>query len=499
MVRFSANRKLGPYLAGLAALLGLHLAAQMPASDPNRSLDWHWWVNQPQTIYFCPIGATPQRLSYISLPWFLPSHAVYESDPTKLDAFPQDGWMLVSRDFGTASRAPVWPYFLLYNRFRGVLRVFMYNPLSTMSIPPNKATLRWRDPSPDISVALFSFTNENGRCFLEDHPAQDGGVTFGNTTPPGCWAWWDFIVAGYDPASSSALNSALTLEVVPIDSSKVQFLSTGNWNLTQILNTMPPTSSLDATGTLEMALNLGPDFYRTPLAFQEKAKEWLNDPSNSSRWWYQPLRDLAPLAIGSLEPLAAKLAGVVTQFIGGGRAGSWEPLNFTGTLKLNTTGTIELVGGELGNTPGFYLNPKSGDWLPGEMHALQSIPWGVFSIQSKPVLEVCKLIGHDDMGRARVNGYMVQIQSSPAVLTNSATGMSLLATEVCYSSDDAQPTAFISLDQAASGQLFFQQLPRSLTYRLRFQAPTSQVADSIRIFQKSVPVTIVYGANIPDD
>ena len=49
------------------------------------------------------------------------------------DILPSQGWVLVVRDFGSAETPPTsLPYFILYNKYRGLLRLFYW---STLPVP----------------------------------------------------------------------------------------------------------------------------------------------------------------------------------------------------------------------------------------------------------------------------------------------------------------------------------------------------------------------------
>lgn len=87
-------------------------------SDPNNDPNWDWRASSTFTVY-------PQALGSIEVNTTSPflqggiSEAVFDNRP-------EDGWVLVMRDFGTSSRGASVPYFTLYNKYQGLLRVFPY-------------------------------------------------------------------------------------------------------------------------------------------------------------------------------------------------------------------------------------------------------------------------------------------------------------------------------------------------------------------------------------
>ena len=42
------------------------------------------------------------------------------------DYSPTEGWVLLKKDFGCSGGGIDYPYFILYNKYRGVIRLFMY-------------------------------------------------------------------------------------------------------------------------------------------------------------------------------------------------------------------------------------------------------------------------------------------------------------------------------------------------------------------------------------
>src|SRR5215204_4090848 len=120
-------------LAVVAALAaGDHLATQrlqaaagyqeltrtMLATDPNRDPNWDWTQDVTYTLV-----TTTRTYEHVRLPYFSGSGpaAAALNVPDGRDIRREDGWRLLLRDFGPGAEQA---FFILYNRNRGILRVF---------------------------------------------------------------------------------------------------------------------------------------------------------------------------------------------------------------------------------------------------------------------------------------------------------------------------------------------------------------------------------------
>lgn len=87
-------------------------------TDPNNNPDWDWRASTTFTVYpHLPSGAP----IYSTSPFYQGGigDAVLDNDP-------EDGWLLLQRDFGTSTRGQAIPYFALYNKYQGILRLFVF-------------------------------------------------------------------------------------------------------------------------------------------------------------------------------------------------------------------------------------------------------------------------------------------------------------------------------------------------------------------------------------
>lgn len=182
-------------LAPLGAQEAPSLFRPLATTDPNRDPNWDFWTNREYIFNYYRDGVvretTPTRL-----PYYIQTHPTSDANWNP-DVLPADGWMLVLRDFGTPSQAPVMPYFALYNKYRGILRLFILNAYHLQQ-SQYATSLQLFNPSQDAyRIALLTFPAES-KCFLKDYDSGQQIYTLSNMPMYG-WSHYDFILSGYDP------------------------------------------------------------------------------------------------------------------------------------------------------------------------------------------------------------------------------------------------------------------------------------------------------------
>jgi hypothetical protein len=137
----------------------------LPANDPNLDPAWDWTTpvnNVPNgyPVYFN--AASTINSTNVQLPFNSSGHPLSDalSHSTK-DMYPEDGWMLVYRDFGTpgATFQPKLPFFVLYNKYRGKLRVMVYNGMG-VSYSAYRMSLSFRSTSPKAGLLTFTSSSQ---------------------------------------------------------------------------------------------------------------------------------------------------------------------------------------------------------------------------------------------------------------------------------------------------------------------------------------------------
>ncbi len=110
-------------------LLGLLCSANVLMAQHCNNITWQWWKNDNQywVAKTSPVEGAP--LTNLKKPFqdnVVPSKLL--TIQTKGDYTPEKGWELVYRDFGCGA-ANENPFFILYNRNSGLMRVFVYGTL----------------------------------------------------------------------------------------------------------------------------------------------------------------------------------------------------------------------------------------------------------------------------------------------------------------------------------------------------------------------------------
>ncbi len=93
--------------------------------DSTDNYIWDW-TQSGWDIYFLNIFGETARLGGRVNP-FLRSGKYGSLDPSRADMYPKDGWSMIKRDFGNKTSAPIYPYLILYNENRRILRTCIFN------------------------------------------------------------------------------------------------------------------------------------------------------------------------------------------------------------------------------------------------------------------------------------------------------------------------------------------------------------------------------------
>ncbi len=167
-----------------------------------------------------PYSTTYNTVSQMFSPFFLGSEYPYmsgiiafpDNNGINNDFNPEDGWELIRKDFGykadgttNTNEALAGPYFILYNKYSGTLRVFGWLPSANGDFP----TLNVRLSMPNKVTGLFAYYNQPAQSM--DQPSAKIYASTPASFPlaPELPFFADFKVA-YDPCTC---NSASNLKV----------------------------------------------------------------------------------------------------------------------------------------------------------------------------------------------------------------------------------------------------------------------------------------------
>jgi hypothetical protein len=187
---------------------GLMLCGRVAHSDYSEN-SWDWTDDRPVTLFYYTSNR-PNSVNSVTvrLPWFDSDRQGITTSPAALalnvnesvpgrrkDIYPDLGWVLLAKDFGTPVDPQGLPYILLYNKYTGVARIVFFYPRVDETF--SHFLVRLRQPNGDDATKNFLFVAED-RAFDSDFDKNQEQVGISKVIP-GEWSYVDFNLAGYDP------------------------------------------------------------------------------------------------------------------------------------------------------------------------------------------------------------------------------------------------------------------------------------------------------------
>ena len=272
-------------------LLFLNLSV-FSQTDPNINPNWDW-INgdYPQAPY-----PSSQYKMYIetangiiqesprNAPWNQGNAWIGLQDMRK-----EDGWVLISRDFGTPWRAIYAPdqkgspYFILYNKYRGILRFFMW--IRTGSAFSSGAIQIEFDYDNSFKTATLSLLKP--RSYATDKvPMVANNVGSALTIPmEDNWCWADFPMA-YDPTFTPSIDGAwLNFQVLGTTESDVKISGTAtgiNGTQKEVRDFLTGTSN--GSVAVSSALPSSTEAGNNSISFEQFHTKVFGTASNWDKW-----------------------------------------------------------------------------------------------------------------------------------------------------------------------------------------------------------------------
>ncbi|ALL05355.1 hypothetical protein AQ505_07545 [Pedobacter sp. PACM 27299] len=343
-------------------------------NDPNLDMNWQWWNYNTHKLYFSPTGSiTNIQVVDAFLPFYTQGN-ILNTGP-ELDMYPEDGWVLAFRDFGTPARPIDFPFFALYNKYRGTFRVMLYNAQQTQS-SYLKGELSFVNPS--YAGGLMTFNAEGTQAFLDsyDHSVKDHQITTSNQFSD--WVVFDFNLSGYDPNYSP--NAALKLQIHRINETNITLNSTAFTLEEAVKKSTPGGQGSDFAN----AINTG---YTIADQATQLKKVLLESPGGKATGGI--LNKILTSSYAEAVPIIGQALGVIRAFIGGTtKPAPRQPLKFQGTLNFNGLATS----GTTLYSRTFSLSSSStvlSDYKP-----VQPITWGIFNLGTIPKMNISVVEGY---------------------------------------------------------------------------------------------------------
>ncbi|MEM9982530.1 MAG: hypothetical protein AAF734_08540, partial [Bacteroidota bacterium] len=427
----------------------------MPSDDPNLNANWDWTTSAGHTAYYQTSSGIQSRTIYT--PFFTNGHPL--NTVTEKDMEPADGWVLVYRDFGTASAAPELPFFVLYNKYLGTLRVMVHN---SQDVGYNQFEMRLYFKSQSYTGGILTFSDPTSTA-LDDYDKGKSEMFLTAANQFGGWIWGDFQLFGYDPDMSA--STQLRLDIYGINISDVNLNSTA-FTIDEVLTDANPGGSKKSVDLLDAAskgAKFFSDLFKITKAWGEASSK--EAAANRNPWWKARVDSYVSSGLtnrrAAVEVFAAvsSLAGFIGSFIGGkDKPLPRQPMSFEGNIAFEgsiTTSPFPIFSRDFGLA---YIGdgPNPSDYY----RPLNSIKWGVFSLNTKPTVDPyydeeisCDWNSHwnececdDDYSPPPYGSSFSHYQfANISYSFNPYVGLTLSSIKLAYTYDNAPPTDFYSI------------------------------------------------------
>ncbi|HZI58242.1 MAG TPA: hypothetical protein VFF39_15785 [Verrucomicrobiae bacterium] len=296
-----------------SALLPCAVSAFAQTCASNRDA-WDWTIPVSQTLYLNDGGVIPRA---VNLPYYaFDGFATNLNTPSGPDVLPTNGWVLLFRSFGNSLCGTNMPYFILYNRYDGLLRVFFYNDLTTQTLSFGQVTLGESNTT-DASLLNFDGGDLNHNLVTVDRIG------------PQQWSYADFSLTNYDPTPHT--DATLNFDLNGITATSLTL--TGGLTLDQVEQDAQMAGAYDRTKNSIGAFN-------SNFNSIASAAKTMNDQAshNKGTWWANAVTSLTHAGVFFAAEDLWGVAGFIHTFLGGGQTKA-PPMHFQG--QINATGTLQ--------------------------------------------------------------------------------------------------------------------------------------------------------------
>lgn len=366
----------------------------LPSGDRNADPNWDWTIDEAYPLYWRTNNFYTARLPYFDNMCPLYSRLRVNNIP---DMQKSDGWVLLTRDFGTSGTDnPTYPYFALYNKYRGTIRLFIFIGSNTGNTELYAKMYFPDNYSQNQVTGIFTFSDEKNpylndidKSFTEIFASKN--PTFANT-----WVYADFNAVGYDPNTTSTSKTDVTWAYELYLGNQSFVTLNGSGTVSGMLTEFDLWSSEkknQQTGQKEVEKTSG-NFLLASQNYIGKANDVVNKlrttaQHNQNTWWAPAILS-ATTGLSKFLPGAKEALGFITQLFGISSNGVTQP-TIPLKWKLDQTLEFQITGQITTNQPILYLEHT----IPGAPFTKNSNstdvplyrkPLGVFSIE-KPTIE----------------------------------------------------------------------------------------------------------------
>ncbi|MEM6558923.1 MAG: hypothetical protein AAF605_03985 [Myxococcota bacterium] len=342
--------------------------------EPETPIDWE----QDQLFQMCYFSA-PGGCSLSRLPYFDGQGPASDLNTgSDRDITAADGWVLVYQRFGTEQEMVTTPFFVLYNTYRGLLRLFFFNTMFSETY--SYAMVGLKQPFPGQTGPLFNFGDPG---YFSDGFDESKEIVALIEMAPAQWSYADFEVTGYTP--ELPMDSTLEFEVWGFIESDVSL--DGTLTLDQVFRGGGGgggNATLAAVQNVEKRVKEGYKWHKNVKGAIDSLQGKVSE--NPGTWWADLIGPVVEGAkLGPIAGAAAGVAGFFKSFLFPGKANARQTLNFEGELEL--AGTIETQTDNYilkFRTPGAPLSEPDDHLAP-----FYDKPLGIYNI-SRPVFSTVR-------------------------------------------------------------------------------------------------------------
>lgn len=514
--------------AGPAAAYELAMNRYMEIGNSNRDPNWDWTQNFEYTLY---TNRSPS-VATVRLPYYSSTGpAARDLNISEgRDIQPSDGWVLVARDFGSPTVGATVPFFILYNKYRGLLRVYYWSTLSS-TYSHAIAMLSFAETTPEKTAALMTFSGPTAEYVNSYEPAK-AQIAIGDMEPQQ-WGYFDFDVSGYDPNLANKTDPTLVLKIAGVVESSIVLEGTIQTNDGSTTATKKGSANFDnAVGFYEKPAKR----YRQIVEAQARYNEMASQ--NSDKWWAKYLQKIGNLGKTEWLKSLGPAIGFVEAVLGFGSSSSRgpTPLLIDATVKLNGTMSTETqIFTYSFRAPGARhadpVNDATSNLLP-----LYDRPLGVFNLLSAPTVTVAEMwtnwVCHDYFAQEWEPDTRVETCHSKSqqrlsrldYVINPDSGLVIDAMDAAYlpaggglpvhyvegSSDgykplcDLQATVITDSFSCPTGSYWCPEVTydpvteiRNIGLRVRLRAPAAPNLEPVLLMRKHVPGVTWSGSTLP--
>jgi hypothetical protein len=366
------------YCTMILVFLSMRIFAQ---TDPNNDASWNWNASTSFILYHNDFP-TGNSISVTS-PFYQNIEALRDNEKT-------DGWELVMRDFGTPTRHIAVPFFVLYNRYQGILRIFVFTRMPG-SYSDGGIELFFGSTS---KTAVLTYLKN--RAYAVDKSSIVGSNRSIASTPiiHSNWAYAEFPMA-FDFNTSSIQNPSLWFKIWGLIDFNINLQAAGDLRQTFGDNkpaSIPSESPLTVNAVFDAA-SKGAISANESWNNWKGRVSWLGNrisgshPNSSVRNIRTSILGLSSSWLANNITGVGAAIGLVDYFVAGGKKVKVEnpsPMNFLMNLSLSGTMKAQHLVSGIVKVPLSGANHTVWD-VPTNL--LYNQPLGILNLRKTPILQ----------------------------------------------------------------------------------------------------------------